>query len=62
MDELNDMIDTARLSIFIRISFDDFSIKEGFFKVVSLTRTARGEDMHKEFKQFKVKEEIPIKN
>jgi len=30
MDESNDMIDTSQLSIFIKMCFDDFSVKEEF--------------------------------
>ncbi|KAE9521271.1 hypothetical protein AGLY_018334 [Aphis glycines] len=59
MDEFNDMIDTAQISIFIRMCFDDFSVKEEFLKVLSLTGRTRGEDIYKTFKQF-VEEEIPI--
>ncbi|XP_050065732.1 general transcription factor II-I repeat domain-containing protein 2A-like [Aphis gossypii] len=47
MDESNDMIDTAQLSIFIRMCFDDFSVKEEFLKVLSLTGRTRGEDIYK---------------
>ncbi|XP_022162363.1 general transcription factor II-I repeat domain-containing protein 2-like [Myzus persicae] len=60
MDESNDMIDTAQLSIFIRMCFDDFSVKEEFLKVLSLTGRTRGENIYKTFKQFVEEEEIPI--
>jgi len=52
MDESNDMIDTVQLSIFIRMCFDDFSVKEEFLKVLSLAGRTRGEDIYKTFKQF----------
>lgn len=60
MDESNDMIDTAQLSIFIKMCFDDFSVKEEFLKVLSLTGRTRGEDIYKMFKQFVEEEKIPI--
>lgn len=60
MDKSNDMIDTAQLFIFIRICIDDFSVKEEFLKVLSLTGRTRGEDIYKTFKQFVKEEEIPI--
>jgi len=44
------MINTAQLSIFIRMCFDDFSVKEEFLKVLSLTGRTRGEDIYKTFK------------
>ncbi|XP_008185363.1 SCAN domain-containing protein 3-like [Acyrthosiphon pisum] len=60
MDESNDMIDTSQLSIFIKMCFDDFSVKEEFLKVLSLTGRTRGVDIYKTFKQFVEEEEIPI--
>ncbi|KAF0737720.1 general transcription factor II-I repeat domain-containing protein 2-like, partial [Aphis craccivora] len=60
MDESNDMIDTSQLSIFIKMCFDDFSVKEEFLKVLSLTGRTRGEDIYKTFKQFVEEEGIPI--
>jgi len=61
MDLSNDMINTSvQLSIFIRMCFDDFSVKEEFLKVLSLIGRTRGEDIYKTFKQFIEEEEIPI--
>jgi len=58
MGKSNNMVNTTQLSIFIRISFDDFCVKEEFLKVLLLTIRTREKYIYT-FKQF-VEEGIPI--
>lgn len=60
MDDYNDIVDTAQLSIFIRLYFDDFSVKEEFLKVWSLTGRTKIKNIYKTFKQFVEEEKILI--
>lgn len=52
LDESTDISDTAQLLIFIRMVFDDFTVKEELFGMISLKEKTRGIDIFLAFKIF----------
>ncbi|XP_069494446.1 general transcription factor II-I repeat domain-containing protein 2-like [Ambystoma mexicanum] len=59
-DESTDIEDTAQLSIFIRMVFEDSSVKEGILAVLPLMGKTRGEDIYQAFKMFIKDINIPL--
>ncbi|XP_069502334.1 general transcription factor II-I repeat domain-containing protein 2-like [Ambystoma mexicanum] len=51
-DESTDIEDTGQLSIFIRMVFEDSSVKEDILAVLPLMGKTRGEDIYQAFKMF----------
>lgn len=51
-DELLDGMDIIQLVVFVRMTFQDFTPKEGFLTLLHLKERMRGEDIHNEFKKY----------
>lgn len=61
LDESTDIKDTAQLSVFIKLVFKDFTIKEEFLDILSLKGTTEGSDIYTIFKNCLVKHAVPLK-
>ncbi|KAM3860423.1 SCAN domain-containing protein 3-like [Diretmus argenteus] len=59
-DESVDIVDTAQLAIFVRMSFKDSTTKEDFLTLLHLKEKTRGQDMYEQFKQYVRENNIPI--
>lgn len=59
-DESTDATDTAQLCIFIRMCFNDLSVKEELLTILPLEGQTRGQDIYKSFKSFIMKTQFPI--
>lgn len=59
-DESTDATDTAQLSVFVRMVFTDFTVKEDFLALIPLKERTRGEDVYNAFKDFVREYKIPI--
>lgn len=55
-----DNSDTAQLSVFIRMVFDDFSVKEEFLTLLPLKTTTRGVDTYDAVKNYFVGKKVPL--
>jgi hypothetical protein len=53
-DESTDAVDTAQLSVFVRMAFEDGSVKKDILTVLSLKETTKGESVYNERSLFKV--------
>lgn len=58
-DESQDIMDTAQLVIFVRMTFPDSTTKEDFLTLLHLKGRTRGEDTY-EFKKYVRDNDIPI--
>jgi Domain of unknown function (DUF4371)/Spin-doc zinc-finger/hAT family C-terminal dimerisation region len=59
-DESTDAVDTAQLSVFVRMAFEDGSVKEDILIVLPLKETTKGEDVYNVFKTYVTEKSIPI--
>ncbi|XP_069582815.1 general transcription factor II-I repeat domain-containing protein 2-like [Ranitomeya imitator] len=59
-DESLDVVDTAQLNIYIRMVFEDLSVKEDLLAVISLKEKTRGEDIYTAFKTYVQEHNIPL--
>ncbi|GFX75071.1 uncharacterized protein TNCV_4064731 [Trichonephila clavipes] len=60
LDESTDAVDTAQLSISVKMVFDDFSTKEEFLKILPLTARTQGKDIFSLFKKFAIENKLPL--
>lgn len=60
LDESIDATGTAQLAVFVRMVFNNFTVKEELLKVISLKGHTRGEDVFFAVKQLILSEKIPI--
>lgn len=59
-DESVDASDTAQLALFIRMAFDDFTVKEDFLTLLPLKTTTRGVDIYNAVKNYFTEHKIPL--
>ncbi|GFX15556.1 uncharacterized protein TNCV_3304851 [Trichonephila clavipes] len=59
-DESVDVIDISQPCIFVRVVFQDMSIKEELLTILSLKKKTRGEDAYCAFKKYIEEKNIPI--
>ena len=59
-DESTDIVNTAQLSVFVRMVFADNSVKEEFLVLLPLKGKTRGEDVYQAFKSFVDKVSMPL--
>lgn len=59
-DESVDIVNTAQLAIFVRMSFKDSTTNEDFLTLLHLKVKTRGQDMYEQFKQYVRENNIPI--
>lgn len=59
-DESTDISDTSQLALFVRMVFDDFTVKEELLKIIPLKGRTRGEDVFSSVKDYLISENIPI--
>ncbi|GFX08803.1 general transcription factor II-I repeat domain-containing protein 2A [Trichonephila clavipes] len=59
-DESVDMVDISQLCIFVRMAFQDMSIKEELLAILPLKKKTRGEDVYCAFKKYIEEKNIPI--
>ncbi|GFU21836.1 DUF4371 domain-containing protein [Trichonephila clavipes] len=59
-DESVDVVDISQLSIFVRMVFQDMSIKEELMTILPLKKKTRGEDVYCAFKKYIEEKNIPI--
>jgi len=60
LDESNDFTKTAQLMVFIRIVFENFSVKEELLKIIPLVGRTTGKDIFLAFDEFMEKSDLPI--
>ncbi|GFW16885.1 uncharacterized protein TNCV_2760131 [Trichonephila clavipes] len=59
-DESVDVVEISQLCIFVRMVFQDTSIKEELLTILPLKKKARGEDVYCAFKKYIEEKNIPI--
>ncbi|XP_047098740.1 protein ZBED8-like [Schistocerca piceifrons] len=60
LDESTDATGTAQWPVFVRMVFNNFTVKEELLKVISLKGHTRGEDIFFAMKQLILSKKIPI--
>ncbi|XP_069077106.1 general transcription factor II-I repeat domain-containing protein 2-like [Pleurodeles waltl] len=58
--QCDESVDIAQLAVFVRMVFEDFTVKEEFLTVLPLKTTNRGSDIHKEVKNYFAKQNVPL--
>ena len=52
LDESTDIRDAAQIVVFIRMVFNDWTVKEEVFSVITLKERTRGTDIYTSFKKY----------
>ena len=60
LDEFTDIKDAAQLIVFIRMVFEDWTIKEEVLGMITLKGRTRGIDMYNAFKNFRFETKLPL--
>ncbi|MBN3296755.1 GTD2A protein, partial [Amia calva] len=59
-DESVDVVDTSQLGVFIRMVFNDCSVKEELLTIIPLKEKTREQDVYSAFKKYIAEHKIPI--
>lgn len=59
-DESTDVVDVAQLCVFVRMVFDDMSVKEELLTILPLKGHTRGTDIFQVFMEFVSKSKLPL--
>ena len=59
-DESTDAVDVAQLCVFVRMVFDDMSLKEELLTILPLKGNTRGTDIFQVFMEFANKTQLPL--
>ncbi|XP_050508156.1 general transcription factor II-I repeat domain-containing protein 2-like [Diabrotica virgifera virgifera] len=60
LDESTDVVDTAQMTVFVRMVFSDFTIKEDLLKFIPLKGHTTGQELFSHLKNIISSEKIPI--